>query len=226
MRPADRLDPVTRRRIERDFADLRAEFVDLLGAETVDRCLSDSLAKLAGTAQINNFVPLLAQRFARQQLRALAQSRGVLEKTLPEVLFIDVRDAGRSQIAAVLLDYHAAGAVHVRTAGTDPGAELNPTVIEELTRRGLNVSRAYAKPLTDTVGRAADVVVTLACADVVPHYPEQRRYDWDVADPEDMNQPAVAALCDDIDRRVKELAAVLPLVTAHLPNPRGSTNPD
>ena len=226
MLPADRLDPVTRRRIERNFADLRAEFGDLLGAETVDRCLSDSLANLTETAQINNFVPVLAQRFARQQLWALAQSRGVLEKTLPEVLFIDVRDAGRSQIAAVLLDYHAAGAVHVRTAGTDPGAELNPTVIEELSRRGLSLSRAYAKPLTDTVGRAADVVVTLACADVVPRYPDQRRYDWDVADPEDMDQPGIAALCDDIDRRVKELAAVLPPVAGHLPNPRGSSDSD
>ena len=90
------LDPATRRRVERDFDALRAEFAGLLGPETVEQCLNDSLDRLTSTARVHNFVPLLAQRFARQQLRAVAQGRGLLDKPQPEILFLDTKDAGRS----------------------------------------------------------------------------------------------------------------------------------
>jgi protein-tyrosine-phosphatase len=130
-------------------------------------------------------------------------------KAVPEVLFVDVKDAGRSQFAAAFLQHEAPAMVHIRTAGTNPAVAVNPTVSAVLADRGLNVSRAYTKPLTDVVVRAADVVVTLGCADAVERLPGQQRYDWDLADPDAMDLPGLNALCDDIEARPKELIAVL-----------------
>jgi protein-tyrosine-phosphatase len=203
----DHLDPATRRRLERDFKDLRDEFTPVLGAEAVESCLQGCLDSLVVHARLNSFVPLLAQRFAREQLGAAAQNQGLLDKTVPEVLFVCTHDAGRTQMAAALLDHHAAGAVHVRTAGTNPSAELNPVVAATLAQRDLTLSAAYAKPLTDTVIRAADIVVTLGCPDAVHTEPGQEHYDWDVPDPEGKPPDAVSAVCDDLDRRVTDLLA-------------------
>jgi arsenate reductase (thioredoxin) len=198
------LDAATQRRLERDFADLRREYAPLLGASVVDQCLQDTLDRLATGARATSFVPLLAERFARQQLRAMAQSAGTMQKTVPEVLFVCVHDAGRSQIAAALLERQAGGAVHVRTAGTNPSAEVNPVVAAVLADRGLSVSQAYAKPLTEAVVRAADVIVTLGCPDAVSAN-GQARFDWDVPDPEGREPAEISALCDDLDRRISDL---------------------
>jgi protein-tyrosine-phosphatase len=200
-----RLDPATQRRIQRDFDDLRDEFGDLLGRETVERCLNDSLDQFAGAAQVPTFIPLLVHRFARQQLRALAQSRGLLQKAQPEVLFVDAGDAGRSQIAAALLEHHAPGVAHIRTAGTNPEVAINPTVTTALTNRGLSLADAYPKPLTAVVAKAADVVVTLGCPDAVDRRADQRRYDWDVSTPDRMDLAAANTLCDEIDAKMGEL---------------------
>ena len=116
-RPPEHLDAATHRRLERDFADLRNEFEPLLGPDVVEQCLQETLDRLTSGGGHNAFVPLLAQRFAHEQLRALAQYEGALDKTLPEVLFVCVHDAGRSQMAAAILAQRAEGAVHVRTAG-------------------------------------------------------------------------------------------------------------
>jgi protein-tyrosine-phosphatase len=202
------LDAATRRRLERDFADLRDDFTPLLGADVVDECLDGTLGRLTSEGQATPFVPLLAQRFARQELRAMAQSAGTLEKRVPEVLFIDVHDAARSQIAAALLDHRAGGGVHIRTAGTSPSADINPVVTAVLARRGLSTSRAYAKPLTEAVVRAADVIVTLGSRDAVADH-GQPRFDWDLPDPEGKGEAEVAALCDDLDGRVRDLLAFL-----------------
>jgi protein-tyrosine-phosphatase len=204
----DHLDAATRRRLERDFRDLGDEFTPLLGADAVDNCLQGTLDRLTAQGQATPFVPLLAQRFARQELRAMAQSAGALEKSVPEVLFVDIHDAARSQIAAALLDRRAGEGVHIRTAGTNPSVAINPVVAAVLADRGLNTSRAYAKPLTDAVVRAADVIVTLGCPDAVADR-GQARFDWDLPDPEGKGQAEVAALCDDIDGRVTDLLAYL-----------------
>jgi protein-tyrosine-phosphatase len=208
VRLPDHVDAATRRRLERDFADLRREYTPLLGAAEVDRCLQDTLDRLTTGARATSFVPLLAQRFARQELRAMAQSAGTLEKSVPEVLFVCVHDAGRSQIAAALLDQRAGGAVHVRTAGTNPSAEVNPAVAAALANRGLSVTRAYAKPLTDAAVRAADVIVTIGCPDAVSANGHDR-FDWDVPDPDGGDKAEIAALCDELDRRVAGLLAHL-----------------
>lgn len=94
--------------------------------------------------------------------------------TTPQVLFVCVHNAGRSQMAAALLDHHAAGRVHVRSAGSTPANEVNPAVIDVMTEVGLDLSKEFPKPLTDDVVQAADVVITMGCGDACPIYPGKR----------------------------------------------------
>ena len=211
---ASGLDAATKLRIEKDFEELRSEFSIILDPDTVERCLDRSMSAFAG-ASVPNFVPFFAHRFARQQLVAVSQNRGLMDKALPEVLFVDIRDSGRSQIAAALLAAKAPGLAHVRTAGTDPDDQLNDTVAAVLQDRGIDLSGAYAKPLTDAVTRAADVIVTLGCANAVPWYPHQQRYDWDIPDVTGLDRAKVTAVCADIDRRVEELVDRLRATPPH-----------
>jgi protein-tyrosine-phosphatase len=130
-------------------------------------------------------------------------------KTAPEVLFVCVHNAGRSQMAAGLLHHHAAGAVHVRSAGSAPADEINPAVREAMAEIGLDISREFPKPLTDEVVQAADVVITMGCGDACPLYPGKRYFDWDLADPAGQDIDAVRPIRDEIDRRVRALLAEL-----------------
>jgi len=130
-------------------------------------------------------------------------------KTAPEVLFVCVHNAGRSQMAAGLLDHHAGGAVHVRSAGSAPADEINPAVREAMAEIGLDISQEFPKPLTDDVVRAADVVITMGCGDACPIYPGKRYLDWDLEDPAGQGLEAVRPIRDEIDRRVRELLAEL-----------------
>jgi arsenate reductase (thioredoxin) len=127
----------------------------------------------------------------------------------PEVLFVCVRNAGRSQMAAGLLDAHAAGSVVVRSAGSDPGERINPAVVEALAEVGIDVSREFPKPLTDEAVRAADVVVTMGCGDACPVYPGKRYEDWEVEDPEGKSIEDVRRIRDELDARVRRLLAEL-----------------
>jgi arsenate reductase (thioredoxin) len=127
----------------------------------------------------------------------------------PEVLFVCVRNAGRSQMAAGLLDAHAAGSVVVRSAGSDPGERINPAVVEALAEVGVDVSREFPKPLTDEAVRAADVVVTMGCGDACPVYPGKRYEDWEVEDPEGKSIEDVRRIRDELDARVRRLLAEL-----------------
>src|SRR5947209_4927657 len=97
--------------------------------------------------------------------RALAQVEGVIVKAVPEVLFVCVHNAGRSQMAAALLHHHAQGRVHVRSAGSDPADRVNPAVVQAMEEVGIDISMEFPKPLTDEVVRAADAVVTMGCGD-------------------------------------------------------------
>jgi arsenate reductase len=130
-------------------------------------------------------------------------------KTAPEVLFVCVHNAGRSQMAAGLLHHHAAGAVHVRSAGSAPADEINPAVREAMAEIGLDISREFPKPLTDDVVQAADVVITMGCGDACPIYPGKRYLDWELADPAGQGIDAVRPIRDEIDRRVRALLAEL-----------------
>jgi len=128
---------------------------------------------------------------------------------VPEVLFVCVHNAGRSQMAAALLDRHAEGKVHVRSAGSDPADQLNPAVVAALAEVGLDVSREFPKPMTDEVVKAADVVITMGCGDACPIYPGKRYEDWALEDPAGKDIDTVRRIRDEIEERVKALVAEL-----------------
>ena len=130
-------------------------------------------------------------------------------KDVPEVLFVCVHNAGRSQAAMALLDHHAQGRVHVRSAGSAPGEKINESVVAVLAERGIDIASEYPKALTDEVVRAAGVVVTMGCGDACPIYPGKRYLDWQLDDPAGQAVEAVRPIIDEIDARVRELLAEL-----------------
>ncbi len=198
------LDPITQEHLRRAAASLREEFRGIFSVETIERYLSESLSGLS-TARVADFVPVLAHRFARERLRALAQAEGKIVKDVPEVLFVCVHNAGRSQMAAGLLNYRAQGRVHVRSAGSDPAEQINPAVVEAMAELGLDLAEEFPKPLTDEVVRAADAVVTMGCGDACPIYPGKRYEDWELEDPADKSIEQVRRIRDEIDQRVRKL---------------------
>ncbi|GAB3694188.1 arsenate reductase ArsC [Angustibacter aerolatus] len=129
--------------------------------------------------------------------------------TVPEVLFVCVHNAGRSQMAAALLDHHAAGRVVVRSAGSAPADTVNPAVVEVMHEIGLDLSKEFPKPLSDDAVRAADVVITMGCGDACPFYPGTRYLDWELDDPAGLDADAIRPIRDDVDRRVRALLAEL-----------------
>jgi len=202
------LDPVTRHHVRQAADALASEFAGVYSRETIERYIAESL-DLLGDARINVFVPVLAHRFARERLKALGQAEGMIVKEVPEVLFVCVQNAGRSQMAAGLMSYRAAGKVHVRSAGSDPAEEINPAVVEAIAELGIDLAEEFPKPLTDEVVRAADAVVTMGCGDACPIYPGKRYLDWELADPAGQDLDTVRAIRDDIDGRVQALLAEL-----------------
>ena len=124
---------------------------------------------------------------------------------IPEVLFVCVHNAGRSQMAAGLTQHLSEGRVDVRSAGSTPAAEINPAVAEAMTELGIDVSQEFPKPLTDEVVQAADVVVTMGCGDACPIYPGKRYLDWEVEDPAGQPLEEVRRIRDEIRARVEAL---------------------
>jgi len=202
------LDPATRRRVERDLDELREEFRGIFGPETIERYIADSVDDLSG-ARIQTYLPIFIQRFARSRLRALAQVEGFIVKDRPIVLFLCTHNAGRSAAARVLLDHYAKGRVEVLSAGSEPGDQINPAVVQILTERGLDATREFPKPITDEIARAADVIVTMGCGDACPVYPGKRYLDWELTDPAGRPVDEVRPIVDEIDGRVRALLADL-----------------
>ena len=128
---------------------------------------------------------------------------------VPEVLFVCVHNAGRSQMAAGLLKKLADGRINVRTAGSDPGDEINPTAVAAMAEVGVELSGEFPKPLTDEFVRAADVVITMGCGDACPIYPGKRYEDWELDDPSGKDVETVRRIRDDIEGRVRALLAEL-----------------
>ena len=128
---------------------------------------------------------------------------------IPEVLFVCTHNAGRSQMAAALLDHQAAGRVRVSSAGSQPASQLNPAVVEAMAEIGLDISREYPKPLTGDKVRAADVVITMGCGDACPIYPGKRYEDWDLPDPAGLPLDDIRPIRDAIRGRVQALLADL-----------------
>jgi arsenate reductase (thioredoxin) len=198
------LDPITQQHVRKAAEALADEFAGVFSQETIERYIGESVDLLGGN-KINVFVPVLAHRFARERLRALGQAEGSITKELPEVLFVCVQNAGRSQMAAGLVKLRSQGRIHVRSAGSSPGEEINPAVIEAMEELGADMSEEFPKPLTDEVVRAADVVITMGCGDACPIYPGKRYEDWVLDDPADQDLDTVRRIRDEIDGRVQEL---------------------
>lgn len=187
---------------------LKDEFAGIFSPETVEEVLHDSALRWRD-APIQAHVPVLAERFAKERLRAVAQAGGQIVKDVPEVLFVCVHNAGRSQMAAALLDHHAAGRVHVRSAGSTPADEINPAVVAAMDEVGLDLSKEFPKPLTTEVVEAADVVVTMGCGDACPIFPGKRYLDWELPDPSGKPVDEVRVIRDEIDDRVRTLLSEL-----------------
>jgi arsenate reductase len=128
---------------------------------------------------------------------------------LPEILFVCVHNAGRSQMAAALLDHHANGKVLVRSAGSDPADRLNPAAVAAMAEVGIDLSQEFPRPLTDQAVRAADVVITMGCGDACPIYPGKRYEEWQLQDPAGQPVEVVRGIRDDIDARVRQLLTEL-----------------
>jgi arsenate reductase len=202
------LDPITRRTFAAVIESLAEEFRGIFSLETIERFVDESIDRLSG-ARVVDFIPLFVNRFARDRLRALAQAQGSIVKDRPEVLFVCVHNAGRSQMAAALLDHHAQGKVHVRSAGSDPAEQINPAVVAAMAEWGIDLGKEFPKPLTDEVVQAADAVITMGCGDACPIYPGKRYLDWELDDPAGKPVEQVRAIRDEIDRRVQALLAEL-----------------
>jgi arsenate reductase (thioredoxin) len=202
------VDLITSGHLEKGLERLSDEFAGTFSAETVERYMAESLEALGG-ARLKDFVPLFVHRFARERLRALGQVQGTIAKDVPEVLFVCVQNAGRSQMAAALLDRYAEGRVHVRSAGSAPADEINPDVITAMSELAIDVSKEFPKPMTDEVVQAADAVVTMGCGDACPIYPGKRYEDWEVDDPAETDLVGVRRIRDDISDRVRRLLTEL-----------------
>jgi protein-tyrosine-phosphatase len=193
--------------LTRSAQELASRFAGVFSPETVERYVFESYTALRRTAKVTHHLPSLARGFATERLTALAQSKGAIVKDVPEVLFVCVHNAGRSQMAAALLTHHAAGRVHVRSAGSAPVETITPVVVEAMAEIGLDLGQEFPKPLTDDVVAAADWVVSMGCGDACPIYPGKRYLDWTLKDPHQQSLPTVRAIRDELDRLVQDLLA-------------------
>jgi arsenate reductase (thioredoxin) len=188
---------------------LAREFSDIFGTETIERFLHTSYDQFAGRATVSNFLPLLAERFARQRLRALAKVEGKTHDGRPVVLFLCTHNAGRSQMALGYFQYFAGEDAVAWSGGSEPGVEVNPAAIAAMREVGIDITQEFPKPWTDEIVRAADVVVTMGCGDACPVFPGKRYLDWELTDPAGLDVDDVRPIRADIEQRVRGLLTEL-----------------
>lgn len=192
--------------LRRNALTLAQEFVGVYAAETVEHCLRDSFERLAATATVTTYLPLLAERFARERLRATGQDRSTAQAR--SVLFVCTHNAGRSQIAAAWL-HELAPHIDVWSAGTAPIGEISRAVVDAMAEVGIDLSGSYPKPLTDEIVGAADVVVTMGCGEACPVVAGRRYEDWVLAHALGDSVVDVRGARDELRDRVVDLLAVL-----------------
>jgi arsenate reductase (thioredoxin) len=191
---------------------LQTEFGDMFGVDTIERFLHSSYQQFANHATIANFLPLLAERFARQRLRALAKVEGTSNDGKPIVLFLCTHNAGRSQMAMGFFTHLAGDAAVAWSGGSEPGNEVNPAAAQAMAEVGIDISGEYPKPWTDEIVQAADVVITMGCGDACPVFPGRRYEEWVLDDPAGQDVDGVRPIRDDIEERVRRL-----LTDLHVP---------
>jgi arsenate reductase (thioredoxin) len=200
------IDPVTKLHVDKAVDALVEEFGDEVPRADVERLMEDSVAQLVGRAEVESFVPTLAHRFARERLKAVTGRR--LTETVADVLFVGLGDTGRGQMAAALLELRSGSRITAHSAGSTVGGLLDPAVVEVMAELEIDLSEAYAKPLSQEVVAAADVIVTMGRSVGTVQLPEAKRHeDWRVGDPTGAPVDEVRRVRDDIDRRVQELLA-------------------
>jgi arsenate reductase len=195
-------------------ARLGEAFSDIFGTETIERFLHASYDHFAIRSSVPHFLPLLAERFARQQLTALAKVEGRRDDGRPVVLFLCVHNAGRSQMALGFFGHLAGDAAVAWSGGSEPGTEINPSAVAAMAERGIDITGEYPKPWTDEIVRAADVVVTMGCGDACPIFPGKRYLNWTLDDPAGQSLEDVRPIRDEIERRVRDLLVELEVTVA------------
>ncbi len=188
---------------------LRREFNGALNTETIERFMNESLDRLSTSAQITTWLPLLAERFARERLRAVVRLEAGATVTTPAVLFLCIHNAGRSQMAAGWLRHLAGNGVDVFSGGSEPADSLNSGAVEAMAEVGIDITSELPMPWADEVVRAADVVVTMGCGDACPLFPGKRYLDWELDDPSGKSLGQIRPIRDEIERRVRGLMVEL-----------------
>lgn len=187
---------------------LQHRFAGQLNTETIERFMSDSLDTLVQRATNSTWVPLLAERFARDRLRALIRLES--NETLhPSVLFLCVHNAGRSQMAAGWMRHLAGDGVDVFSGGSEPAETVNQAAVAAMAEVGVDISAEIPQPWADEIVRAADIVVTMGCGDACPVFPGKRYVDWEIDDPSGKSVEEVRPIRDEIELRVRGLLAEL-----------------
>jgi arsenate reductase len=194
---------------------LADRFEGTFNSETIERFLHSSYDEFGQGATIANYLPLLAERFARQRLDALARVEGLSSDGRPVVLFLCTHNAGRSQMAMGFFEKYAGNAAVAWSGGSEPGHELNAAAVAAMAERGIDISGEFPKPWTDEVVRAADVVITMGCGDACPLFPGKRYEEWTLDDPAGLDLVAVRPVRDEIERRVLTLLDQLEVTVSH-----------
>ena len=209
MTTLDDLPLETRYALTSAAKNLATEFAGTFGVETIEQFLVSSYDQFAANARIPTYLPLMAERFARQRLKALAKVEGRSGDGLPTVLFLCVHNAGRSQMALGWFNHLAGPRAVAWSGGSEPGTEVNPSAVAAMAEVGIDIAQEYPKPWTEEIVRAADVVVTMGCGDACPFYPGTRYEDWVLEDPAGQGVDAVRPIRDEIEQRVRALLASL-----------------
>ncbi len=184
---------------------LQRRFAGSLNTETIERFMNDSLDVLMERATTGTWVPLLAERFARDRLRALVRLESDATTLNPSILFLCVHNAGRSQMAAGWARKLGGDRIDVFSGGSEPAEQVNQAAVEAMAEIGINISGEIPQPWADEIVRAADVIVTMGCGDACPLYPGKRYVDWELDDPSGKAIDEVRPIRDELERRVRAL---------------------
>lgn len=190
-------------------ARLAHEFDGIYNAETIERFLHSSYDQFAKDATVFSYLPLMAERFARQRLNALSRIEGRATDGKPVVLFLCVHNAGRSQMALGFFTKYAGGRAVAWSGGSDPSHQINQAAIDAMAEQGIDITEEFPKPWTDEVVRAADVIITMGCGDACPIFPGKRYEEWTLDDPAGKGIAEVRPIRDEIEKRVLNLLGQL-----------------
>ena len=188
---------------------LQKQFDGTFNEETIERFLYSSYNEFATRSTVLTWLPLLAEKFARQRLTALARVEGKSDDTRPTVLFLCVHNAGRSQMAMGWFKALAGDRAVAWSGGSEPSSQVNPAAIEAMAEVGIDITEEFPKPWTDEIVRAADAVITMGCGDACPIFPGKRYEDWVLEDPQGLDVASVRPIRDEIKDRVEELLVSL-----------------